>query len=172
MNIKSHLTYGIAAGALVAITVPCPAVAKIGVISVSAIASLLPDADLPTTKIGRKLWIISNLLNKLFGHRGFIHSPFCCSLLSLLIKENFANEWLWISFAAGYGSHIFLDLFNLPGVPLLYPITKKRFRLAKIKTKDKNEYKYTLLITAATTIIYLLIFININEITGIVVSFT
>ena len=35
----------------------------------AAVASLLPDADLPTSKIGRLFWWVSVPLERRFGHR-------------------------------------------------------------------------------------------------------
>lgn len=171
MTIKSHLTYGLLIGAAVSITMPNTIPVKIGLIGVSAISALLPDVDLPTTKVGRKLWIVSNIINKLFGHRGFIHSPFFCIAIAFILKQKCIIPYVWLAFAVGYGSHIFLDLFNGPGIPLLYPLSKKRYHFAKIKTKDKSEYKYCIAISIITVLVYLFVFMNYNNISGIQISF-
>ena len=40
----------------------------------AAAASLLPDADLPPSKIGRLFWFLSVPLERRFGHRTLTHS--------------------------------------------------------------------------------------------------
>ncbi len=62
----------------------------------------------------------------------------------------------------GAASHLFFDMFNRPGVPLLWPF-KLRFRLAKIKTeskfgtkRDNLQEKIFRLIVAALDVILIL----------------
>ena len=40
----------------------------------AAVASLLPDLDLPPSKIGRLFWFVSVPLERRFGHRTLTHS--------------------------------------------------------------------------------------------------
>ncbi len=47
-------------------------------------ASLLPDADLPTSKLGRALFWLSTRLEKRFGHRTITHSVIAIAALALL----------------------------------------------------------------------------------------
>ena len=42
--------------------------------AIAALFSLMPDIDLPTSKIGRPLFFISVPLEKQFGHRTITHS--------------------------------------------------------------------------------------------------
>ena len=50
----------------------------------AAIASLLPDADLPTSKIGRLFWFLSVPLERRFGHRTITHSLVALSAVAAL----------------------------------------------------------------------------------------
>jgi inner membrane protein len=42
--------------------------------ALAAIASLLPDIDLPPARIGRLFWFVSVPLERRFGHRTLTHS--------------------------------------------------------------------------------------------------
>jgi inner membrane protein len=55
-------------------------------------ASLLPDVDLPTSKLGRVLFWLSTRLEKRFGHRTMTHSFIALIVLALL-----ASPLLFIS---------------------------------------------------------------------------
>lgn len=107
-----------------------------------AFGALLPDIDNPTSRVGRRIKPVSYLINKVFGHRGFTHAPFC--LLLLLLASSFLLHlpyYFYISsgFAIGYLGHIYLDMFTTGGVPLLFPFSKKRYRLMKNKSGGKAE---------------------------------
>ena len=50
----------------------------------AAVASLLPDIDLPPSKIGRLFWWISVPLERRFGHRTLTHSLIVLSAVAAL----------------------------------------------------------------------------------------
>nr|WP_300980584.1 metal-dependent hydrolase [Flavonifractor sp. An306] len=125
--------------------------------------SVFPDIDQPTSTMGRTLPIVSKMMCGTFGHRGFCHS-----LLFLIVIYGLTAAFLpSMSFYAlmlcfGAASHLFFDMFNRPGVPLLWPF-KLRFRLAKIKTeskfgtkRDNLQEKIFRLIVAALDVILIL----------------
>lgn len=93
-----------------------------------ALGSLLPDIDHPNSYLGRKLYPISVLINKCFGHRGFTHSFLSLTLLGLATTfwwvENF---YFFGGLFLGYLSHLLADMTTVSGVPLLYP-NKKRYK--------------------------------------------
>lgn len=112
------------------------------------IGSLFPDIDLPKSKISQKATFISKMLNKSFGHRGLIHSPFFYILL-LIIINLLAKKYLFIThiyiFVASIGffigvlSHLLLDTLNKTGIPWLLPITPKKISILNIKTGGVGE---------------------------------
>ncbi len=64
-------------------------------------------------------------------HRGFTHSlsfAFAVSLM-LYVASPEGYELAWISAAIGILSHLFLDSLTRGGVPLYYPLSKKRYSL-------------------------------------------
>lgn len=91
----------------------------------TAAASILLDADYPRSWIGHQLGSVSRDLNRIFGHRSFLHSLLALALFGVLL---YPALWLWIGMPdawlaalVGYGSHLFADMMTLGGVQLLYP---------------------------------------------------
>jgi endonuclease YncB( thermonuclease family) len=91
----------------------------------AAATSVLPDADHPKSWVGHQLGSVSEELNRLFGHRGFLHS-----LLALILVTFILGLPLWwmvgrpapmIAVGVGYGSHLFADMMTLGGVQLFWP---------------------------------------------------
>ena len=91
----------------------------------AAATSVLPDADYPKSWLGHQLGSISEDLNRLFGHRSFLHS-----LLALVLVTLALGLPLWwitgrpapmIAVFVGYGSHLFADMMTLGGVQLFWP---------------------------------------------------
>jgi inner membrane protein len=90
-----------------------------------AAASMLPDADYPKSWIGHQLGSVSEDLNRLFGHRSFLHS-----LLALLLITLVLGAPLWritgnlapaVAIFVGFGSHLFADMMTLGGLELFWP---------------------------------------------------
>ncbi len=71
----------------------------------AAVASGLPDIDLPTSKIGRLFWFISAPLERRFGHRTLTHS---LAMLIALAVATYPLAWIqplyWGSVVGGYRS--------------------------------------------------------------------
>jgi inner membrane protein len=53
--------------------------------ALAAIASLLPDVDLPPAKIGRLFWFLSVPLERRFGHRTLTHSAVALLAVAALV---------------------------------------------------------------------------------------
>ena len=87
--------------------------------------SILPDADYPKSWIGYQLGSVSEDLNRLFGHRSFLHSFIALVLVTAIL--GLPLWWLverpapMIAVAVGYGSHLFADMMTLGGVQLFWP---------------------------------------------------
>ena len=88
----------------------------------AAVASGMPDIDLPPSKIGRLFWFISVPLERRFGHRTLTHSLLLLGALAVL---TYPLTWLqplyWGCVVGGYWSHLWLDMANVRGVDLLWP---------------------------------------------------
>lgn len=89
----------------------------------TAFASILPDVDLPTSRVGRPLFWLSTRLEKRFGHRTVTHSVFA---LILVVALAFPLRWLghpaWFwAIVGGYWSHLWIDMLNIRGVDLFWP---------------------------------------------------
>lgn len=109
----------------------------IGLVSV-AMGSYAPDIDIPDSHLGRKFKIISKHLT----HRGITHTllvPFVlyCVINYLSLSTIVAS--IIFGFLFGYVMHLFADMFNKKGIPLLWPLMTKHFYIMTIKTRSATE---------------------------------
>lgn len=103
MKGKTHVMYGLVTGLAFGMNLPQLTVLTLG--------ALLPDIDHEKSAIGHCIPLIS----KYSHHRGFYHSALFAALCFVL------SPYLGI----GVLSHIVLDMFNVVGVELLWPIRFK-----------------------------------------------
>lgn len=86
-------------------------------------------------------------------HRGFSHSIFAILMIYFLLNQiqlvtNISHLSLFGTIS--YASHIFLgDIFTKSGVPIFYPINKKRVSLAsfKVGSSSCNLFEYCFIIS-------------------------
>lgn len=80
---------------------------------------------------------VSLVLNFLFGHRGFIHAPLLW--VSLAGYGAYAGRPLlfWLGFGAFF--HVVGDACTVSGIPVLSPISKRRYSFAPIRTGSGLE---------------------------------
>ncbi|KAB2922168.1 MAG: metal-dependent hydrolase [Candidatus Contendobacter sp.] len=90
--------------------------------ALAAVASLLPDIDLPPAKIGRLFWFISVPLERRFGHRTLTHSAvMLLAVATLAAPLWFVNPLYFWAVVGGIWSHLWLDMLNLRGIDLFWP---------------------------------------------------
>ena len=98
-----------------------------GLLTVSA-GSYGPDIDLQQSHLGHKYKMIS----KHMKHRGITHTllvpALCLSVMGLLIKIPIINSMIF-GFVFGWVIHIFADWFNGKGVPILWPLSSKKYHV-------------------------------------------
>lgn len=149
MTYKTHICGGVSAALIITILsrhgylglteLSTPAI--FGVFTSAILGSSFPDIDQPKSRIGQQLPVVSSLVRSSFGHRGFCHSLLFLLLIHYLVSI-FLPSMAFYSYAfiAGAASHLFFDMFNSPGVPLLWPL-KVRVRFAKIRTESPTNTK-------------------------------
>ena len=85
--------------------------------------SIVPDIDLPTSRIGRPLFWLSVRLERQHGHRTVTHSLVALLLVAGVASPLFAVDrggWYW-AILGGYWSHLWLDMLNVRGIDLFWP---------------------------------------------------
>jgi membrane-bound metal-dependent hydrolase YbcI (DUF457 family) len=97
------------------------------------IGSLFPDIDKANSMLGSRIPFVA----KMFTHRKQTHSLPVTILLFGLASYFFFNHMNYVLvFFFGALTHIFLDMFNLSGVYLLWPFSKRRFTFrGKIRSR-------------------------------------
>jgi len=89
---------------------------------IAAVSSLLPDIDLPPSKIGRLFWFISVPLERRFGHRTLTHSFIVIlAVAALSWPLSLIQPLYWGCVVGGYWSHLWIDMLNIRGVDLFWP---------------------------------------------------
>lgn len=156
MSGKTHVICGTTA--LMAIAVKCPDIMQYfgtnmsplwGLVTVAPF-SKIPDIDLATTSYGRKYPIFS----KIFTHRGMTHTLLfpailfiileMCGVMSVSSPGKIAQVMFGVLTSILFGSfigwaiHIVADSFNGKGVPILWPLTNKKFHIPFMKFKSNN----------------------------------
>jgi inner membrane protein len=125
---RSHALLGAAAGVAVAHATGAPPLAG-GV--VGALAGLLPDIDHPHATVGRLLPRWWHRLTP--GHRGPTHSLAWCLALAVAVHAansalngTAAGPLLALAVLAGSLSHVLADGLTVAGVPLWWPLRRRR----------------------------------------------
>ena len=121
------------------------------------IGSFFPDIDEPNSYIGKKLSFLSKFLRKIgLKHRTLTHSVFFPFILFLIIAFVPDLDTFFVrGFIIGIILHIIGDAITVSGVPILYPISKKRYFLFP------SFLRFKVGSTAEKVIIFILVFANI-----------
>ncbi len=155
MNGNCHFIFGASIGALSSVALHTDATTTALLVSTCLIGSIFPDIDNPNSNFGQLTKPISTIIGKIqklegkkaYQHRGILHS-FLLYFIGLIIT------YIWCPYLLGFFigalSHIFLDMFNPSGVPLLL---FRRIRFARIPSSNE---KACLLVTSGFTLFAIL----------------
>lgn len=101
----------------------------------TCIGSLLPDIDYSHSILGKRF-----PLGEVIGgrHRGWVHSIFGLLVFSALAA--FIHITVFPGIFLGYLLHLIADSLNPTGIAWLYPLRKKYYSIAKIKTGSVYDY--------------------------------
>jgi membrane-bound metal-dependent hydrolase YbcI (DUF457 family) len=108
---------------------------------VAGVAALGPDIDNNTSTASNTTGL--HWASKLLGnHREGAHCILFILTLAAVthsMAPYVGGNWFPYAMTIGWASHTFLDLFNRQGVAILYPFTKRKFRLGTIKAGERVE---------------------------------
>ena len=104
------------------------------------LGALAPDIDHPKSTLGQMVKPLSTAISNIFGHRGVTHSALAIAGCLWVLHEHAAYQHLLIPFIVGYLTHLAGDLLTPAGLPLLWPIKRRRnFALPVLKTGGFSE---------------------------------
>lgn len=151
MTYGTHMLGG-ALGGIIMLNMSSPDPdAAFAILGGSVIGALLPDLDHTQSKISRSnvgTSIIAELVSSLTKHRGILHTPIFLAVLAILTVSicsaapaQFSGELrrIIVGMMIGYLSHLILDTLNPGGIMWLYPLSKKHYHIAQIKTGKLGE---------------------------------
>lgn len=142
MTGKLHMSLGIYVGLSGALFLMPNIPSKAIFITGSTLGSLLPDIDIPSSTISKAVPILPKFIHSCFGHRGITHSPFCLLAIFLLLQKIDFWDWshlLFMGIFVGYMMHLIQDFFTKGGIPLFFPITKKKYSFGFFKSGSKID---------------------------------
>ena len=152
MTYKTHFVGGICATALTSMVVPMDNMVVVG--AVSAFSALIPDIDIEGSKVNNKAGIVGKGVSSVFSHRGFIHTPILYIAFYFLMSMVLPQA-ICLGFLIGTLSHLVLDTFNYKGIMWLYPLTKKHYHIASIKTRTFGETAFMVAMIVATAFLFI-----------------
>lgn len=151
MTYTTHLLGGVAAGLFLASALGVTdEVTYAAIAGGAALGSLLPDLDHGKSKISNKnigTQLTSSVVRLFFSHRGVIHTPIFTAFLGAALfaaSAAFAGNYSFADDAvsgviAGMISHLVMDTLNPGGIMWLFPLSRRRISIARIKTSSKAE---------------------------------
>lgn len=148
MTAKTHILGGLLAGQLAIVAGVSDSAAMLPLLAGAAAGALVPDIDHRGSKISRSSVagrVTSFAVSGVTKHRGVIHTPAfilaCGAALGLgaFFTRSGAGPALLLGLLVGMLSHLLLDTLNPTGIMWLWPLSKKRLRLASIRTNSLGE---------------------------------
>ena len=91
-------------------------------LALAVFGGLLPDIDHPKSWVGRRLRPVSDVVARIFGHRGITHSLLAVLGCGWLLRQGIVPARWAEPLVAGYLSHLLGDLLTPAGLRLLWPI--------------------------------------------------
>ena len=147
MQGMTHLAGGAVCGLLISSLTHASPAQTIAMTCCSTASALIPDIDICTSKLGRKIGPASFLIQLFIGHRTLFHAPLpYIALLGILSHYFPQNNFMWLAAAAGIFSHLLLDMGNPSGIPLLWP-AQRRFSFASVQTRGLVDWLIGLSLT-------------------------
>lgn len=140
---KTHLCAGLCAGTAFALWADLP-LAQTGIaVAAGMLGGVLPDLDHRKSKVTQRAGLFGFFSSRLFKHRGILHTPVVYLVLNAILILSLGNHPMIhaaiFGALAGELSHLFLDMLNPSGIPLLWPVTRKRISLLPIQTGGKID---------------------------------
>jgi inner membrane protein len=158
---KSHVIFGTAAAAAYIYTVNTGAIPFADALmptvahplvtaGLCILGSILPDIDHSLSTIGQKTYPLSYAIESRWGVRSYPHDPVLWALLALVCLKFPVMAGLFV----GVASHLFLDGWNVMGIPVLFLFNKKRlhfmpFRALRVSAQSKKAAVLTWAFTFA-----------------------
>lgn len=161
MQGHQHLLLGTVAGLSGAMMYAEPA-AGIAFCAACMIGSIYPDIDVSTSKISKKARATSFVIGHIFGHRGFIHTPFNGLVMYLLltwitgmVMPSYSSQ-IVTGFIIGFFLHLLQDTMTKGGIMWFWPL-KFKIHLTNLKSSSPVCYVITIIMAAITAGVFIVI---------------
>lgn len=140
---KTHFYAGLCAGAAFAVWADLPLLDCAAAAAAGILGGLAPDLDHRKSKITQKTGMFGFVSSRMLKHRGVLHAPILYVVLAAVLFPCIGvyplTQAAVCGLLAGALSHLFLDALNPSGIPLLWPLLKKRISLLPIQTGGRID---------------------------------
>lgn len=129
----------------------CAAIVVIGLGSVGLLSGIISDGVqtgnlmlgsivIIGLGVARKFITNSKSFKWMAKHRGLMHTLVPMVGIYFLMTMTTYGIWYYslMGVLIGYGSHLYTDMLTVEGCPILFPLTKKNFRILKLSTKSNS----------------------------------
>lgn len=126
----------------------------------AAAGSYAPDIDLGRSHSGMKHKTASKVISRVGGgHRGITHTLLVPAIVGALMYvlpvyfstfkaiDSFLMSLLF-GWEVGYLMHLFADMFNGKGIPLFWPLFKKKVHVADFPSNGFGAWMFAIIYTA------------------------
>lgn len=141
---KTHLCAGLCAGTAFALWADLPLVQTGIAAAAGMLGGVIPDLDHRKSKVTQTAGLFGFFSSRLFKHRGILHTPVVYAVLTAVLTLSLGEHPMVhaaiFGALAGELSHLFLDMLNPSGIPLLWPLTRKRISLLPIQTGGRIDH--------------------------------
>ena len=140
---KTHFYAGLCAGTAFAAWAGLPLPECAAAAAAGVLGGLAPDLDHRKSKITQKAGLFGFVSSRMLKHRGVLHAPatylVLAAVLFACIGAHSLTRAAICGLLAGTASHLLLDALTPSGIPLLWPLTKKRISLLPIQTGGRID---------------------------------
>lgn len=157
MTYRTHIIGGVLAALLISKGMGDIALLDtVNMLGVSTFAAITPDMWQIARKQGRRKPRETKELTRVLEQSGVTHAPLVYGVLFIIMLGVNIPITVSLGFLVGAISHILLDMFNIEGVPLMLPITRKRYHITDIKRGSGVEVK----IRRFLAVVFLFLMVN------------
>ena len=141
MRGRTHLLIAGSAALVASTAMHLSTTAAVAAVTAACVGGLLPDIDHKNSTISKEMKVTSFVARSVSSHRGLFHAPLLWCILGAILYFALPEPYclLVAPVMLGVASHLLLDILNPTGIPLLWPITKKKMRLARVRTGGKLD---------------------------------
>lgn len=132
MTYKTHIAGAACLTALWSSSKRLPADSSLLYVAIAASAAVLPDIDCAGSWVSRRLKCPGSAIRLFTSHRGILHAPAFWLIVCAVLASSSRLAAYLTPFGIGVYSHMLLDAMTPAGIPLFWPLSRRKIHFLKI----------------------------------------